>query len=89
MILPGLIERLGLTSGLKSREVVTLWPRVVGVPISRKTEAQDIEAGVLVVNVRESAWMQELYFLKPDIIKKLNRELGETIVKDIKFRLRS
>jgi predicted nucleic acid-binding Zn ribbon protein len=88
-ILPQVVERLGLSRGLKCQEVLTLWPNAVGAQISRKTQAQNIEDGVLWVKVADSTWMQELYFLKPAIIKKLNQQIGEMIVKDIKFRLRS
>jgi len=88
-ILPQVVERLGLTWGLRCQEVLALWPAVVGKQINRKTQTLDIENGILQVRVADSTWMQELFFLKPEIIKKLNREIGENIVKDIQFRLRS
>lgn len=88
-ILSEVLDRMGLTRGLKCQNVLSLWPVVVGKEICRRAQAYDIQDGVLLVQVSDNTWMQELYFLKSVIIKKLNDKIGETLVKDIRFRLRS
>jgi len=39
------------------------------------------------VNVIDSAWLQQLWFLKKDIIRKVNDSLGEDLVGEIKFKI--
>ncbi len=40
----------------------------------------------LVVGVYDSSWMQELYFLSPLLIKKINDFLGKNYIKTIRFK---
>jgi predicted nucleic acid-binding Zn ribbon protein len=42
---------------------------------------------LLIVNVTDSAWLQQLWFLKKDIIGKVNGCLGEDLVEEIKFKI--
>ena len=63
-----------------------IWPKVVGEKIANKTEANYINNGILFVKVFNSTWRQELQFQKKDIIEKLNKEIKEKIVREIKFK---
>ena len=63
-----------------------LWPKVVGEKIANKTKANNINNGTLFVEVSNSTWRQELQFQKKDIIEKLNKEIKEKIVREIKFK---
>ena len=39
------------------------------------------------VNVSSAPWMQQLQFLKPELIEKLNETLGKELVEDIRFKI--
>ena len=80
------LKKAGLYQGVKSIKIQELWPKVVGEKIANKTEANYINNGTLFVEVFNSTWRQELQFQKKDIIEKLNKEIKEKIVREIKFK---
>ena len=84
-ILSRLVKRLGLEDELEGWRAVEDWARVVGPRVARHTRAVGYEQGVLRVEVDGSAWMHELGYLKQELIKAVNRELGAARVRDIRF----
>lgn len=87
LILPRVIRKLGLERGIKQQKALELWKEVAGKPISDKTTPLEVSDGILKVRVKDSIWRQELYFLKEELKDKLNKSLGEEIIKDIRFYL--
>lgn len=71
----------------KERLVFTQWPDLVGNPLSEHTAAEFVRGGILFVRVSDSIRMHELHYLKPAIIKKIENEIGEGIIKDIFLRM--
>ena len=86
-ILAKTLQELGLSEHLREYHAVQAWDRVVGEPTCRHARAWAIDKGVLTVFVDAHTWLQELAFLRPDIVRKLNAELGSEVVKEIVFRL--
>jgi hypothetical protein len=43
----------------------------------------------LLVYVTSSTWLHHLRFIKQDIVKRLNDDLGQPLVSDIKFKVGS
>ena len=41
----------------------------------------------LVVVVSSSTWLHQLQFLKAQILEEINRESGDAVIEDIKFRI--
>jgi predicted nucleic acid-binding Zn ribbon protein len=63
-----------------------IWARVVGPQVASVTQAVAIRGGdVLVVRTKNSIWANELTLLKDDILKRLNRALGGSVLSDIYF----
>lgn len=99
--LPEVLDKLKLSEKLAEQKALLLWNRVVGKEVKKHTRPYTIENGVLVVLVDNSAWMNELIYLKRTIIEKLNQVINLTaktkksegeikpVVKDIRFRLMS
>lgn len=85
-LIPAILEKLGLARGVKEHEILERWPEIVGPKIAEVSSAERIRDGKLWVVVGHPAWRNELNFMKRELIEKINRELGETIVKDIIFR---
>ncbi len=85
-VLATLIQELGLGPRIKQLKVLDVWVEAVGEQIAKVTRPDRIERGKLIVHVKKAPWRNELIFLKKDIIAKLNRILGEEIVKEIIFR---
>jgi predicted nucleic acid-binding Zn ribbon protein len=84
-VLSRLFKRLGLEDELQGWRAVEDWARVVGPRVARHTRAIGFEQGVLRVEVEGSAWMHELGYLKQELIKAVNRELGTDRVRDVRF----
>ena len=80
------LKKAGLYQGVKNIKILELGPKVVGEKIANKTEANYINNGTLFIEVSNSTWRQELQFQKKDIIEKLNKEIKEKIVREIKFK---
>ncbi len=81
-----LIVGLGIKKKIDEYQAVVRWPEIVGDHIAKVSEATRIRQGVLFVSVRVSTWRNELQLRKAEIMKKLNKALGEELVKDIKFQ---
>lgn len=63
------------------------WPKIVGTNMAKKTMPLKIIGKTLYLTVETSAWMEELKYLKEDIVKKINNDLKQEAVEDIIFRL--
>ena len=85
IVLDRLLKGLGLEDELKGWRAVEDWARIVGPRVARHTRAVSFEHGVLRVEVEGSAWMHELSYLKRELIRTLNRELGVNRVRDVRF----
>lgn len=81
-----LIDHLNIGDILSQQKALTVWHSVVGSAIAAKSEPRTIKDGIMTISVPDSTWKQELSYLKDDIIKKLNRKLGEEIVREIRIR---
>ena len=68
-------------------QVWNLWDRAVGEAVAKNARPAAFKGKLLLVNVVSSTWMNELQFLKKDIIKKINEALGKALVEEIKFKI--
>jgi predicted nucleic acid-binding Zn ribbon protein len=82
----GLLHDLGLETKLREYEALELWPSIVGEQIAKRSTAERIDNGKMIVHVTSSSWRQELGFLKKELIAKINAAVHQDIVKDIVFR---
>lgn len=63
------------------------WTALVGPTISQNATPAVIKEGMLIVNVSNAPWMQQLQFLKTEIMDKLNNAVGSETIKDIRFKI--
>lgn len=71
----------------KMIRVWDIWSSAVGEHIGGNSSPAAFKGKLLIVNVTDSAWLQQLWFLKKDIIGKVNGCLGEDLVEEIKFKI--
>ena len=88
-IVEQLLRKYNLWQGYLQYLVVERWPEAVGSPLCDVTRAESINRGKLKVLVKDSVWAYHLSMLKPQLIAKLNREAGATVVNDIFFLIDS
>ncbi len=86
-ILAGLAHRLGLESKLFEERLRRQWPELVGETIAQHTRPDQIRFKKLYVHVRHSVWLQQLTFLKPVLLQKVNDLAGQPLVTDIVLRI--
>lgn len=86
-ILTKYFKDAGLDEQLRSVQVLQLWEDVVGPTVATHTRATTFRGKTLFVEVDSSVWMQQLSYLKPSCIEKLNHRIGSTMVENIFFRI--
>jgi predicted nucleic acid-binding Zn ribbon protein len=67
--------------------VLDVWARAVGDAIAANTLPVRLKGNILWVHVDSSVWIQELQFLKNDMLSGLNTLLEKELVGDIKFKI--
>ena len=68
-------------------QIWSLWDSAVGEMIAENAQPAAIKDKLLIVHATSSSWVQQLQFLKKDIIKKLNAAYGKELVEEIKFKI--
>ena len=68
-------------------QVWNVWKGVVGAAVAENAQPAAFKGNLLLVHVSSSPWLQQLQFLKGDLIMKLNQALKQTLVKEIKFKI--
>lgn len=79
------LKKAGLEKGVKQNNAILIWEKVVGSNIAKNTSPEKVEHGILTIKTENASGRQELLFKKDEIIKKLNHELGQKTIKEIKF----
>lgn len=86
----GLLDHIFLGKPLEKRlregKIWQVWDSAVGKQIAVQARPVNFRDGVLTVMVSNAPWMQQLNFMKKGIIEKLNRALGEEMVREIYLR---
>ena len=92
------LHRLGdiLQASLKKRKIFLnfedrrfreVWNKAVGPQIAAQSRPGQLRGETLFVKVSTSVWMQQLHFMKEEIIEKINQSLGKAVVKNIYFSI--
>lgn len=86
-ILDQTLKGLNLARPMKGYSLWGAWKEIVGEALAFQAQPRSIRNRILFIDVSHSTWMQQLQFLKPDLLKKINTFLGEPLIEDIRFRL--
>jgi predicted nucleic acid-binding Zn ribbon protein len=86
-ILERVLSSLNLGIKVKQYRIWEVWNSVVGEAIARQAQPQQIRSMVLWVTVGSSTWMQQLEFMKRQIVERINERIGEKVISDIRFRI--
>jgi len=86
-ILEQTLKDLEIDFPLKSYSIWGAWKKIVGESVALHTQPRSIRNRILFIDVSHSTWMQQLQFLKPTLLEKINAFLGEPQIQDIRFKL--
>lgn len=84
-VLLSVLKRKGLASKIEENILLKLWPKAVGPQIASKTKPDSFKNGILFVKTVSSVWVQQLHFVKQDILDKFNQLSGKQTIKEIRF----
>ena len=84
-IIRDILKNRGWEAKVKEHGVFSVWDEVVGERIAKNSLPKKIDRGALVVITRNPTWTQQLTMMKEKIIDRLNKRLGDEIVKEIRF----
>jgi predicted nucleic acid-binding Zn ribbon protein len=86
-VLQGLLEngKTPLSEDFKRYRLKLDWSLVVGAAISEKCSPVAYSHGVLYVWVINSTWMNQLFFVRSEILKKVNGYNGAKWAREIRF----
>ena len=86
-VLRDMLKKSRLETNTSLIRVWDIWQEAVGDVIAANTRPAAFKGNLLIVNATSSSWIQQLRFLKPEILQKVNHVLGNVSVKDIKFKV--
>lgn len=84
LILRNLREQ-GLETPLLQKRLIDAWPEIAGSAIARYTREVFIQNQTLVVHLTMPALRTELSMQRSELVKKLNEQVGEQVIADIRF----
>ena len=86
-VLTSILEQCRSKNGGGISYIARVWQKTVGAPIADNAKPYAMKGSLLLVHVSSSVWMHQLQFLKNELLDRLNRELKEGRVADIKFKI--
>lgn len=84
-VLENVIDDLGAREKIDEARVIEVWAHLAGRPVNRVTESAWMKNNVLHLKIRSSAWRQELRMGCEQWRERLNEELGEALVHEIRL----
>lgn len=86
-ILSRLAHKLGLETRLLEVQLKRRWTEIAGAQIAAHTRPDQIRFKKLSLLVENSVWLQQLTYLKPELLDKINDAADRKIVTDITLRV--
>lgn len=86
-ILEKTIQSLEIDVPLKTYSILGAWNEIVGESVATHSRPRTIRNRILFIDVAHPTWMQQLQFLKPTLLEKINTFLGQPLIQDIRFKL--
>lgn len=80
------MARLGLKTRARHLQVMAVWAEVVGEMVAAHTNPSGLARGRLTVDTDSPAMGHQLHIQAQVIIDGINSRLGDTVVRDIRFR---
>jgi predicted nucleic acid-binding Zn ribbon protein len=88
-VVASVLKHAGLSDRVSQAAVFPEWQTLVGPQIAGVTEPILLQQdGTLVVMVQTHAWMQELTFLEPELLKRINRDPARPPVTKLRWMAR-
>ena len=87
LILEKTLKNLEIDVPLKTYSILGAWDEIVGESVAEHSQPRSIRNRILFIDVTHPTWMQQLQFLKPTLLEKVNAFLSEPLIQDIRFKV--
>lgn len=81
--LSGFLDKSRLKQGIDEVRIRETWDRIMGRSIAKYTSSLNLKGSTLTISTQVGALRQELSYSREKIIRLLNEELGEEIIKEV------
>jgi hypothetical protein len=85
--IPSAFQHLGLEGRFRQGKIWSVWPEVVGLPITRHAQPHGLWQGRLIVHVTDPVWLHHLSMMRHRVMAALNEKLGGSVVRDVVLRI--
>lgn len=82
----GLVADTGWELAVATGSVFARWTQIVGPDLAAHTAPEGLADGELTVSADSTAWATQLRLLAAQLIRRLNAELGDGVVRRVKVR---
>jgi len=86
-VLQKTLKKRKLRVSVKDQHISEAWQKAVGPIIAAQTMAQNVRGDTLFVKVSTSTWMQQLQFMKQEILNKVNAVFTDKTISNIYFSI--
>jgi predicted nucleic acid-binding Zn ribbon protein len=86
-VLESALKASNLQISLSLHRLWRQWDNLVGPAIAKNARPAAIKGKLLLVNVSSAPWMQQLQYMKNDLMEKLNDAFDKQIVTDVRFQI--
>jgi predicted nucleic acid-binding Zn ribbon protein len=77
------LKDCGLEQAYRDYQILKLWDEMLGAVISRATLNKRLVGRKLYVNLSSSVVRDELYMMRSEIVKEINRRAGKDIIDEV------
>lgn len=84
-ILPRFINSIKGKKKYKEQLMMFHWREIIGSDMAKHVRPDRFSFSTLFLSVSSPVWSSQLYYLKEEIIEKINKFIGERLVKEIRF----
>ncbi len=86
-VLDDVLRAAGVHEQVQRASAVDEWADKVGDAIAKVARPRMVSGSALVVEVRSSAWLNELNMMREEILRRLNRGRNEAPIEGLRFVL--
>ncbi len=88
-LLGEMLQQRNLEKPLRIFEIQRRWPSLVGEPTASRSWPTSLQRGVLIVQVADSTWVQELTYMKAQLLAKVQSVVSAEAVSQLRFYVRA
>ena len=84
-LVDGVLGELGIADKVRETQALLAWEEVAGPSLAGRARALRVHRGKLELAVSSGVWRTHRSFSKQQLLERLNRRLGRTVIRDLVF----